>query len=60
MIFKKLKTDFVSPDEKFLYSLDKKIPLSKNQIKEIEKAKRIAKLRDNPNPEQKDEIWEKF
>lgn len=60
MIFKKLDINYVSPEEKFLYSVDKKIPLSKSQIREIEKAKRIAKLRDNRNQEQKDEIWDKF
>lgn len=61
MIFKKLDKNYVSPDEQFLYSIDKKIPLSKSQIREIEKFKRIAECRDNPNPKQKsDELWENF
>lgn len=52
---------YVSPYDKFLYAFDRKHEKTASQLKEIKKAQRIAKLRDNPSPaELSEEIWEDF
>lgn len=50
MGIKKLLRNYVSPIDKFIHRFDEEHPqLSKSQLQEIEKYKRIYKLRDNPN-----------
>ena len=52
---------YVSPYDKFLRKFDAEHELSASQIKEMEKHKRIAKLRDNPiEADAKDKIWADF
>ena len=41
---------YVSPYDKFLYTFDKEHEKTASQLKEIEKHRRIANLRDNPDP----------
>ncbi|MFC3908012.1 CBU_0585 family protein [Legionella dresdenensis] len=52
---------YVSPYDKFMYKFDQEHEKSPSQIKEINKHKRIANLRDNANPvDDSDSIWEQF
>lgn len=51
---------YVSPIDKFLYRFDMEHELSASQLKEIKKNLRIARLRDDPQPLDNNEIWEKF
>lgn len=52
---------YVSPYDKFMRQFDKDHEKSPSQIKEIEKHKRIAERRDNPNfKEEEGEIWGGF
>lgn len=52
---------FISPYDLFLSKFDKEHQKSASQLKEINKHKRIAILRDNPNVVSTDEeIWEDF
>jgi hypothetical protein len=52
---------YVSPYDKFLREFDASHDKSASQIKEIEKHKRIAELRDHPIAENaKDKIWSDF
>ena len=54
---------FVSEYDKFLRKFDQEHPQkSASQLKEITKAQRIAKLRDDPNASHEGEggIWEAF
>ena len=52
---------YVSPYDRFLFEFDATHPKSASQLKEINKYKRIAALRDesNPNIDEK-EIWKEF
>lgn len=52
---------YVSPIDKFLYKYDATHEKTASQLKEIKKAERIAKLRDNVKPEDGEgEIWGGF
>jgi len=52
---------YVSPYDKFLFEFDAKHKKTASQIKEIEKHKRIANLRDNAkHKDENGEIWEDF
>lgn len=52
---------YVSPYDKFLFGFDASHEKTKSQLKEIEKHKRIASLRDDKTAgDKKGEIWESF
>ncbi|MDP3270137.1 MAG: CBU_0585 family protein [Legionella sp.] len=52
---------FVSPYDKFLFEFDATHAKSLSQLKEIEKNRRIALMRDNKDyKSDKGEIWEEF
>jgi len=52
---------YVSPYDKFLFGFDATHEKSESQIKEINKHKRIAAMRDDKDyKDQKGEIWEEF
>lgn len=52
---------YVSPYDKFMFTFDSEHEKSASQIKEIKKNQRIAELRDNPVPLDKQEkIWTEF
>lgn len=52
---------YVSPYDKFMRKFDKEHDLSASQVKEIEKHKKIAQLRDNViKDDNKDKIWADF
>ncbi|MDI9818692.1 MULTISPECIES: CBU_0585 family protein [unclassified Legionella] len=52
---------YVSPYDKFLFEFDSTHAKSASQMKEINKHKRIAYLRDNAEPkDSREEIWEDF
>lgn len=56
-----INRSYVSPYDRFLYEFDAKHEKSESQLKEIKKHQRIAILRDNPDPiEREVEIWEDF
>lgn len=47
MVNDPIDKSYISPIDRFLYAFDKKHPPSASQRKEIEKHKRIQKMRDN-------------
>lgn len=52
---------YVSPYDKFLFAFDANHQKTASQLKEINKHKRIAFLRDNANKtDAQGEIWENF
>ena len=52
---------FVSLYDKFFFEFDAQHEKSESQLKEIKKHERIAKLRDDANPQNPDsEIWSDF
>ncbi len=52
---------YISPYDKFLFEFDVTHDLSASQIKEIEKHKRIAQMRDDKDyKNDKGEIWSAF
>ncbi|HRD71332.1 MAG TPA: hypothetical protein PK657_14460 [Legionella sp.] len=52
---------FVNPYDKFLFEFDATHAKSLSQLKEIEKNRRIALMRDNKDyKSDKGEIWEEF
>ncbi len=52
---------YVSPFDKFLYKYDATHAKTESQLKEIKKHKRIATLRDEPNPVKgEEEVWTGF
>lgn len=59
---RKVDQFYVSKIDKFLADFDEKnIEKSASQLHEIEKHRRIARMRDNPEPQDKNaKIWEGF
>ena len=52
---------YVSAYDLFLYKFDATHAKSESQLKEIKKHQRIAKLRDDPNPiDREEDIWTGF
>ena len=52
---------FVSPYDRFLFEFDATHEKSASQLKEIKKHQRIAKLRDQANPNNTEgEVWQGF
>jgi hypothetical protein len=51
---------YISPYDKMIFEFDATHPKSESQLKEINKHKRIANLRDNSQTEQDSELWEGF
>ena len=52
---------YVSPYDKFLFEFDATHKKTASQVKEIEKHKRIARMRDDKDyKDPKGEIWESF
>lgn len=51
---------YISPYDKLIYEFDATHQKSESQLKEINKHKRIARLRDNAENENESEIWEGF
>ena len=52
---------YISPYDKFLYEFDANHQKSASQLKEIEKHRRIACIRDDENYQDKgSEIWNEF
>ena len=52
---------YVSPYDKFLFEFDATHKKSASQMKEIQKHKRLAEIRDNKEyKNDKGEIWEEF
>lgn len=52
---------YISPIDLFLYNFDQTHAPSASQIAEIEKYKKVFKLRDNPQPDgYKEKLWEEF
>ena len=56
MLPPKLDKSYVSETDYFLRALEKALPLSKSQEEEIAKERRIARLRDDPDYFEKEEI----
>lgn len=51
---------YISPYDKLIYDFDATHAKSESQLKEINKHKRIAKLRDNAENEQENDLWDGF
>lgn len=51
---------YISPYDKLIYEFDATNEKTESQLREINKHKRIAKLRDNSENEQESAIWEGF
>jgi hypothetical protein len=51
---------YVSPIDQFLYKYDRDHAKTASQLREIKRHQLIAYLRDNPNPQIVEEIWEEF
>ena len=52
---------YVSPYDRFLYGFDATHEKSASQLKEIKKHQRIATLRDQANPDNREEkVWDGF
>lgn len=51
---------YISPYDKLIFEFDATNPKSASQLKEINKHKRIANLRDCAENEQDSKIWEGF
>ncbi len=51
---------YISPYDKLIFEFDATHPKSESQLKEINKHKRIARLRDNAENRQENTIWEEF
>jgi hypothetical protein len=56
MILPKLDKYYVSEIDQFLRAVEKATPLSQSQQEEIAKNNRIARLRDDPNYSEKQEL----
>lgn len=58
---KDIDKSYISPYDEFLFAFDRKNAKSVSQKKEIEKHRRIAELRDNPDVAEKHgQIWDEF
>lgn len=51
---------YISPYDMLIYEFDATHKKTESQLKEINKHKRIANLRDNPETNQENELWEGF
>lgn len=51
---------YISPYDKLIFEFDATHPKSESQLKEINKHKRLANLRDHAENEQESKIWEGF